>query len=599
MPSVQTGTLPWHDGEEKMHDLLHVPHRDNPTAPFLTFGANLLLRRSPLLAIGAVDHQGRPWTTVWGGEVGFATPTSDFTVEINTPIDKKYDPVAETLLRTAAEDHGVSQEEPFALLSGLAIDLESRKRVKLHGRKLSGSTGEIDRSGIGHLSVHIDASMGNCPKYLNSKRIVPALPEPKLISDSFQLPTDAIKLINRADSLFVSSRQGTVDMDTNIRGGPPGFVRIISNDARGAEFIYPEYSGNRLYQTLGNLQVTPLAGYIFPDFETGNALYITGRTQILVGKDAAAFLPRSNLAVKVTVTAARYVEKALSFRGISGSLSPYNPPVRYLTTEKQAPASLDDSENLTTATMIKKDILTPNIARFRFRISDPTKTGIWIPGQYATFSFQEELDMGYRHMNDEDPSSLNDDFVRTFTITSRPGQGASAAEFDITVRRQGNVTSHLFRTYEGAGLEVPLKGFGGDFRLQQLENQAVLPFVAGGIGITPLIAQLPDLNIDRLRLFWSIPLQDIGLVCDLFQRSPQLPRSTTLFFTGSNIGDDILQKLDFITSSGARVERRRMGASDLDLALGEVWYFCGSPTLKASVLNWLTGKRVVYEDFNY
>lgn len=440
---------------------------------------------------------------------------------------------------------------------------------------------------------------GNCPKYLNTKHIVPAVPEPKLISDSPQLPCDAIKLINRADCLFVSTRQGTVDMDTNIRGGPPGFVRIISNDSRGAEFIYPEYSGNRLYQTLGNLQITPLAGYVFPDFETGNALYVTGKTQVLIGKDAATILPRSNLAVKVTITAARYVEKALSFRGFAGSLSPYNPPVRYLATEKQIPTALDDTGSSITATMIKKDILTPTIARFRFRISEPSRAGTWTPGQYATFSFQEELDMGYRHMDDEDPSSLNDDYVRTFTITSRPGQGRSAAEFEITARKQGNVTSYLFRTYEGAGLEVPLKGFGGDFQLKLPEDQAVLPFVAGGIGITPVLAQLADLDMDRLRLSWTIPLQDIGLVCDVFQRNPQLPKSTTLFITGPDARENALQKLDLIASSGAKIERRRMEASDLDLSLGEVWYFCGGASLKASVLNWLVGKRVVYEDFNY
>lgn len=388
-------------------------------------------------------------------------------------------------------------------------------------------------------------------------------------------------------------------MDTNIRGGPPGFVRIVSNDPSGAVFVYPEYSGNRLYQTLGNLQTTPLAGYVFPDFENGDALYITGQTEVLIGKDAAVILPRSNLAVKVTVTVARYVEKALSFHGIPGAPSPYNPPVRYLTTEKPNLAILKN-DNSVTATMIKKEILTPTIARFRFRISDPAAIGTWMPGQYATFSFQEELDMGYQHMQDDDPSSLNDDYVRTFTITSHPAKGLSAAEFEITVRRKGNVTNHLFRTYEGAGLEVPLKGVGGDFRLEMQGDQAILPFVAGGIGITPLIAQLSDLDTDRLRLFWTISVRDIGLVWDIFQQFPRLPQSTTLFLTGPHPEDqETIQNLDTVASSGARIQHRRMESSDLDLSLGDVWYFCGSPTLKAPVLNWLTGKSVVYEDFNY
>lgn len=128
-------------------------------------------------------------------------------------------------------------------------------------------------------------------------------------------------------------------MDTNIRGGSPGFVRVLSNDPNGALLVYPEYSGNRLYQTLSNLRTNPRAGYVFPDFQTGDALYITGKTEVLVGKDADAILPRSNLVVKVIVEAARFVEQGLSLGGIPGEPSPYNPPVRYLRTEKEAPCS--------------------------------------------------------------------------------------------------------------------------------------------------------------------------------------------------------------------------------------------------------------------
>ncbi|PLB55523.1 putative oxidoreductase, partial [Aspergillus steynii IBT 23096] len=389
---------------------------------------------------------------------------------------------------------------------------------------------------------------------------------------------EAIRFLDRADTFFMSSRNGTVDMDTNIRGGPPGFVRVVSNEPSGVVFVYPEYSGNRLYQSLGNLQVTPLGGFVFPDFETGNALFATGKVEILVGKNAAAVLPRSNLAVRVTVTAARYVEKSLAFRGIAGSLSPYNPSVRYLATEKATPAMMDGPA--ITATLVRKEIITPRIGRFRFRISDPKQIGSWTPGQYATFSFQEELDMGYRHMQDDDPSSLNDDYVRTFTISSHPDKDLPPDEFEITARKNGNVTSHLFRTNERAGLEVPLKGFGGDFVINSHGGQDLIPFIAGGIGITPVLAQLPGLDISRLHLSWSMHVDDIGLVVDTFHRFPELPQSTRLFLTGPDPQDDkVVQHLKAIMATAARVERRRIDAADLDLSLADVWYFCGSPVL--------------------
>ncbi|KAB8262774.1 oxidoreductase FAD-binding protein [Aspergillus pseudonomiae] len=599
MASLLTNTLPWHDGEIRMRNLFHIPPLSNPTVPALSYGASYMLLNSPLLAIGAVDREGRPWTTLWGGEVGFAKPTSQSKIEVKTPVDIRHDPLADILLHDNSGESG-------QLVSGLVVDLATRKRAKLFGRKISGSIqlgekSQADSSGVGiaQLLVQIEASLGNCPKYINIRNITPTLPTPRLISESAQLPSSALKLLDRADTLFISSRHGDVDMDTNIRGGPAGFVRVISNEPNGAVFAYPEYSGNRLYQTLGNLQTTPLAGFVFPDFETGNALYLTGQTEIFVGKEAAALLPRSNLAVRVTVTAARYVEKSLAFRGVAGAKSPYNPSVRYLATEKASPAAIGDEKSSVTAMLVKKELLTPTICRFRFQISDPSKIGAWVPGQYATLSFQEELDMGYSHMKDDDPSSINDDYVRTFTISSYPVHNRST-EFEITARKHGNVTNYLFRTNERAGLEVPLKGFGGDFYLKAPSEHDKLPFIAGGIGITPLLAQLPGIGICHLRLLWSISIRDLGLVLDTFNRFPRLPHVTSLFITGPEQQDEkATEQLASLDASEARVERRRMEAKDLDLSWADVWYFCGGPSLKSSVLNWLVGKDIVYEDFNY
>ncbi|KAF7117914.1 hypothetical protein CNMCM5793_007245 [Aspergillus hiratsukae] len=566
MTTVLAGTLPWHDGERKMHTLLQVPFTDNPTVPYLYPGAAFMVQRSPLMALGTIDQEGRPWATVWGGEAGFAAPTSRSTVDINTPVDSRYDPVAELLLGDSTNKNLASAEIPAKPVSGLAIDLENPMNLA-----------EIAK-------VKEKEEWRAC---LCSSREV-------------SLPPAAVELLNRVDSLFVASIHGTADMDINVRGGPPGFVRLASNGPSGSVFVYPEYSGNRLYQTLGNFQTTPLAGYVFPDFDTGNALYVTGRTQVLIGKDAAALLPRSNLAVKVTVTSARYVEKSLAFRGIAGAPSPYNPSVRYLATERvNRVAQLSDDVSVT-ATMIAKEILTPSIGRFRFRISDPSKIGTWAPGQYATFSFQDELDLGYCHMLDDDPSSLNDDYVRTFTISSHPGHGLPANEFEITVRKHGNVTSHLFRTSERAGLEVPLKGFGGEFKLDDQGGDCTIPVIAGGIGITPVIAQLPGIDASRLHLLWSVSITDVGLVFDTFQRFPHLPGSTTLFLTGPEPKDEQgSQQLDAVISSGARIEHRRMEARDLDTSLGDAWYFCGGPSLKGSVMTWLARKRLIYEDFTY
>ncbi|OAX85212.1 hypothetical protein ACJ72_00405 [Emergomyces africanus] len=618
MSFVIAGSVPWHEGEKKMQQLMHVPEEYNPSAPYLSPGAAYMVQKSPLIALGTIDKHGRPWTTVWGGEAGLAGPVSQSIIGIRNFVDKTYDPVVATLYGGKSNGEVVKEEGEGRLMSGLSVDMENRKRVKLMGRMIAGNLARLDatdsdekgveptHAGQAQLVIKIEQSLGNCPKYINRKQITPVVPNPKLISDSPQLPPGAIKLLNQADTLFISSYHED-SMDTNIRGGPPGFVRVVSNDINGAVLAYPEYSGNRLYQTLGNLLMTPLAGYAFPDFETGNVLYLTGKTEILVGGDAAALLPRSNLAVKVTVTNAKYVENGLTFRGQPGQPSPYNPPVRYLTTERVAPsAQVVPAEKSTTATFIKKDILTPSIGRFRFKVSDPSKVGKWIPGQYATISFSGELDMGYSHMRDDDPTSINDDYIRTFTVSSYPGKNISDDEFEITVRKHGATTNHLFRSNEGSGVEVLLKGYGGEFRFtDKMENEnAPLPYVAGGIGITPLLAQLPGIDISRLRLFWSVAVQDIGLVLDTFKLFPELPKYTTLFVTGSKpVGRSLTEEertnLTAINDFGVRSHLRRLEAMDLDVPGAEEWYLCAGPSLKAVVLSWLVGAKVVYEDFNY
>ncbi len=228
-------------------------------------------------------------------------------------------------------------------------------------------------------------------------------------------------LLAKADLFFLSSSNHESSMGTNHRGGPPGFVRIVNNDASGTTLAYPEYSGNRLYQTLGNLQTTPKAGFVVPDFDNGDFLYMTGTTEIVIGKEAAELLPRSNLAIKVNITEARFVRKGLSFRGTLGDLSPYNPPVRFLGSERVLPDLQATNRDVAYAKLVKKDLITPAIARFRFSVSDPETAGRWKPGQYVALAFEDELGAGYSHMRDDDPRSLNDDYVRTFTVSSPTG----------------------------------------------------------------------------------------------------------------------------------------------------------------------------------
>lgn len=613
MASIYIQDMPWHDGEAAVRKSMRAPDTDNPTVPTMSAQLANHLQVAPLIAIGTLDKEGRPWTTLWGnGDKGFAQPMGAGIIGIKTPVAGKYDPVVEELVGKEANGTIIREEGKGRMVSGLTIDLETRKRVKMFGRMAAGALGEREDEVVGttehvaeiQLVLKIEQSLGNCPKYLNKKHIVTAASKPELVSDSIKLVPRALELVDKADLFFISSHQGDVDMDTNHRGGPQGFVRVISNDESGAVIAYPEYSGNRLYQTLGNLQINPVAGICIPDFDTGDMLYLSGTTSILVGTDAAAVLPRSNLAVTLKVTSARLVASALPFRGIPGDRSPYNPSVRYLTTER-TPATAQSAKSQI-ATLLSQTTLTPNISRFRFALQNAAS---YKPGQYVTLDFSETLDMGYSHMRDDDPLSINDDFVRTFTVSSLPGTPPDPTkrlkddEFEITIRKVGAVTGHLFRYQgkEGKGrgmreLEIGVKGFGGEFEVRHKGEEERIAFVAAGVGITPILPSLYTLDLRRLTLIWAVRKADLSLVRDVLEQHPRLAGSLRVFVSDANDEEEEAVKM---RAKGVEVNARRVTKADVQLEGVQRVYLCAAVPMRKILTEWMPGKELIFEDFNF
>jgi ferredoxin-NADP reductase/predicted pyridoxine 5'-phosphate oxidase superfamily flavin-nucleotide-binding protein len=588
-----------------MQKLLHVPHLDNPTSTMLTSQAAFRLQQAPLLAIGTLDSQDRPWTSLWGGNHGFSEILGGGIIGTRTLVDAVYDPVLQALVGHAEKGEMVPGNDK--MLAGLTIDLIERKRVKIFGRMVAGCVNEVkveiedDRIKLAgvpetqqqvQLITKIEQSLGNCPKYLNQYDIQPALVSPTLVSQSQTLSEEAKALILKSDMFFLTTSVPE-DMDTNHRGGPAGFVRIVSD----TEIVYPEYSGNRLYQSLGNLLVNPKIGITFPDYETGDVVYITGTAEVLVGNDAAAILPGSNLVVKIKIDEARAVRQGLPLRGTRKIPSPYNPIVRTLASEGNLKASISAARK--TARLIKKTPLGPTVARFTFSVPDGVE---YSPGQWAAFDFSRDLDLGYSHMRNDDPRSLNDDFVRTFTISSSPSGDGPQNSFDITIRNVGVVTSYLFRQNDRAGFEVPIVGIGGEFVIEQESDaKKVTPFIAGGVGITPLLAQLGGLELqpNRLKLLWTTRLADIDLVLNVLETYPDLAQCTEVFFTSGTAIADSETKLEQLETKGAKVSKRRLIRSDLDIEEAGSYYLCTGGPLRKDLLGWLEGKVVIFENFDY
>ena len=373
--------------------------------------------------------------------------------------------------------------------------------------------------------------------------------------------------------------------------------------------------------------MNPLIGIVIPNFDTADVLYLTGTARILIGQEASFLLPRTKLALKISVAAARLVANGLPCRASSVDYSPYNPPVQRLLSEKEKGGADGDEVPVSdvTARLTKRELLTSSISRFTFTLTSRSRGSVprWEAGQYITLDFGLELDNGYAHMADDDPQSLNDDYVRTFTISSPPppdpssssGTGMDSAEVQITVRKHGSATGFLWRWNPRVPLELPVRGFGGEkpFRMSRAfsanagcsdeEGGQGSVFVAAGVGITPLLAQAPALVADGADfvVLWSISAEDLPLAVDSFKSIPGLAARTKLFITSGNgeAGEDLLRGLN--EAGTASVERRRMEKPDLEALRGERRKFslCTGPTMLEVVRSWLDGEEVVWEDFGY
>ncbi len=88
------------------------------------------------------------------------------------------------------------------------------------------------------------------------------------------------------------------NVDCSMKGGIPGFVRVTAPN----EIAWPDYDGNRMYRSLGNILKNPAVGLLFLKFDAKSTrLRITGRAKIDESPKAIADLPGAKRLIRVTV----------------------------------------------------------------------------------------------------------------------------------------------------------------------------------------------------------------------------------------------------------------------------------------------------------
>jgi uncharacterized protein len=103
------------------------------------------------------------------------------------------------------------------------------------------------------------------------------------------------EFIERADMFFLATADEHGQPTCSYKGGDPGFVRVIDEQT----IAFPNYDGNGMYLSMGNITLNPQVGLLFIDFEKGHRLRLNGVATIDSSEAVNAGWPEAQFVVVV------------------------------------------------------------------------------------------------------------------------------------------------------------------------------------------------------------------------------------------------------------------------------------------------------------
>lgn len=253
------------------------------------------LADQPMVVLATADDAGRIWTGLVTGPPGFVHVTDEQIAVDALPVTG--DPLREVL---TGQTHRVGM---------IAVQPQTRRRMRVNG--VAGPTGA-------GLLVRPDQVYSNCPKYISRRHIegVVSAPDRHVRHHGDTLDARAQQIIAAADTFFIGSADTEGNTDASHRGGNPGFLQVLSP----TRLRWPDYRGNSMFMTLGNISANPRAGLLIPDWDTGTTLQLTGTAEIIWQSE-----PDAQCSIEFTVDEVLELTGVSPLRWSSAELSPANP----------------------------------------------------------------------------------------------------------------------------------------------------------------------------------------------------------------------------------------------------------------------------------
>jgi uncharacterized protein len=126
----------------------------------------------------------------------------------------------------------------------------------------------------------------------DTRRLADRLAEVKVHD---RLTPDDRKFIERMDMFFLATVDGAGQPTCSYKGGDPGFVTVVDDRT----LAFPNYDGNGMYLSMGNLAETRGVGMLFIDFELQRRMRIDGVAQISMSDPLLERYPEAQFIVRV------------------------------------------------------------------------------------------------------------------------------------------------------------------------------------------------------------------------------------------------------------------------------------------------------------
>ncbi len=256
--------------------------------------------------LGTIDEKGLPQAAILTGPLGFITSPEPAKLVIKIP-DLRNKPFLGNLT-------------PGAYVGVLGLDLSNRRRNRMHGR-VSAMDSDI-------ITITVVQSYGNCPKYISVRDIAQRdVPVQNKTTENDVLSGEDMALITSADTFFIASYVNNGSdapfegVDMSHRGGEPGFVSLDN----ASHITIPDYKGNNIFNTLGNLLVNPNAALLFIDFNTGEQLHINGQAELINTPEENAKYPGAQRVLRIKIGRVQRAKAAVGLRWKFIEGSPFNP----------------------------------------------------------------------------------------------------------------------------------------------------------------------------------------------------------------------------------------------------------------------------------